>query len=121
MDIEPKYSLDKTKDGLSEHVKRHWGWFVLGSLACWLVWTCGEAIFYTWLAVDDPWATLRMIVEKIMTVIPGFTCAGAAVLFWEVVTNGNLLRGILHGNMACAVFASVVFFGTIFLYLRIIL
>jgi len=120
--VEPRERYEPEKrNGGNKHVRRHLWLFVVAAVGCWVIWGLGEGLFYYWLDTNDPWATLRMIVEKIMTVVPGFTCAWLAVLFVDWVTFGNVIRGILHGNMACSVFASVVFFGTLFLYLRIIL
>lgn len=115
------YELDKRRDGLSKHVKEHWGWFVVGGIFAWALWVGCQVLWKTWLNVDDPWATARMVNEKISTVVPGFSVGGLSLLFFDFVTNGNLIKGILNGNRACAVFASVVFMGPIFLYLRIIL
>lgn len=115
------YRPERSKGEANPHVKKHWGSFILGAFICWAIWGIGQGLFFYWLGTDDPWATLRMIDEKIMTVVPGFTCGWAAVLFVDAVTFGNLIKGIINGVVACAILASVVFLGTILLYLRIIL
>ena len=91
------------------HVGRHvivWGVASVGFLG--FAWV----LLYEWPVVA---AVMRpVLVEKVVTIVPNLWAATGILVLWDIITRGQLIRGILHGNIAAAILASALFFGTLF-------
>jgi hypothetical protein len=111
-ECEKKYEKARIEDGLNPHVRRSiFLWAITGVPAFLFLLACLVAV--PELSPGDPDVMTRWLNERTIRCIFGFLCIGMFTMFLEVKCNGNLLGQILQSPMACAVFMSAVFMGTV--------
>lgn len=108
------YEPEKYSKKLNPHVKSHILWYCFVTM-CLSVVAGMLFVHFGALSPKDP--TLMSRIVSIATIKGSLALAVAfgGPLFVDWRWNGNLFKGIINGNMACALYACVLFFGPIYL------
>ncbi|HEY6019776.1 MAG TPA: hypothetical protein VIY48_07695 [Candidatus Paceibacterota bacterium] len=108
-ELKPNYA----KNGLDEHVQRHLIYFGLATLLYGVLVFCDWRVYSAW-----PNYATKYFAEKLLGTYLGCICLFGALIFVEVVTNGNLLKRIINDGIAAAIFCLGLFYviGWIFTY-----